>query len=121
MDTKRNSSIAGTTKTPTKSWAAESKHTSSQAAKSLAPGKTRITVKYDVGFSNSLYLRGEGAGLTWNKGVKLKNIKSDEWVWETDHPFVRGEFKVLVNDTHYEVGGNHKLVPGANLVYTPNF
>ncbi|MDP1836739.1 MAG: hypothetical protein Q8K75_12545 [Chlamydiales bacterium] len=82
---------------------------------------TRITIKFDVGFSNALYLRGEGPGLSWNKGLKLKNVKADEWVWETSQPFNRGEFKVLINDAQFEAGENHKLVSGANVVYTPNF
>jgi hypothetical protein len=82
---------------------------------------TRITIKFDVGFSNTLYLRGEGPGLSWNKGLKLKNVKADEWVWETSQPFNRGEFKVLINDVQFEIGENHKLVSGANVVYTPNF
>lgn len=83
--------------------------------------KTRITVKYDVGFNNSLFLRGEGPGLAWNKGIKLKNTKADEWVWETNQTFQGGEFKILINDTLFEQGENHKLMPGANVVYTPSF
>jgi hypothetical protein len=82
---------------------------------------TRITVKYDVGFTNELYVRGVGPGLSWNKGIKLRNRKADEWVWETDQPFERGEFKVLINDAHYEKFDNHKLSPGADIVYTPAF
>ncbi len=84
-------------------------------------GKTRITIKYDVGFENAVYLRGVGADLSWNRGIKLKNVKADEWVWETDRPFKGGEFKVLVNDTHFEHGENHPLTPGATLEYTPHF
>jgi hypothetical protein len=83
--------------------------------------ETRITIKYDVGFSNSLFLRGEGPGLSWDKGIKLRNVKADEWIWETSQPFTRGEFKVLINDSHFEQGDNHKLVSGANVIYTPNF
>lgn len=83
--------------------------------------KTRIVVKYDVGFSNSLYLRGKGASLSWDKGVCLKNLKADEWVWETDAPFTNCEFKVLINDSQYEIGENHRLTCGANIHYTPKF
>lgn len=82
---------------------------------------TRVTVKYDVGFSNAVYIRGVGPGLSWNKGVKMVNRKADEWVWETDQPIERSEFKVLVNDVHYEKYDNHKLTSGADVVYTPTF
>lgn len=83
--------------------------------------KTRILVKYDVGFNNSITIRGKGAGLNWDRGLSLKNIKNDEWVWETDTPFTTGEFKVLINDTKYEQGENHTLRCGASIQYTPKF
>ena len=83
--------------------------------------KTRVVVKYDVGFSNHLTIRGNGANLSWDRGQPLKNIQKDEWIWETDQPFHSCEFKVLLNDSAYEVGGNHSLHPGASLTYTPHF
>lgn len=83
--------------------------------------KTRIVVKYDVGFNNQLFIRGKGANLSWEKGIPLINIKNDEWAWETNTPFTSGEFKVLINDTTYEAGDNHPLKAGMNIVYTPSF
>lgn len=82
---------------------------------------TRVTIKYDVGFPNSIYIRGKGANLNWNKGIPLKNVKHDEWIWETDVPFTSCEFKVLINDKHYENGENHHLNCGATIQYTPKF
>lgn len=83
--------------------------------------KSRIIIKFDVGFSNILYLRGKGANLNWDQGIPLKNIKADEWIWETETPFTNCEFKVLINDKQYEIGENHLLKPGATVSYTPNF
>lgn len=83
--------------------------------------KSRVLVKYDVGFGNTLYIRGQGAGLNWQKGQIMKNLSRDEWVWETDLPLNQCEFKVLVNDKWYEAGDNHKLALGANFEYTPRF
>lgn len=91
------------------------------APKTHSGPKTRITLNIDVGFSNALYLRGQGANLSWDKGILLKNIKADEWVWETNVPFTSCEFKVLVNDVTYEVGQNHTLTCGASICYTPQF
>lgn len=82
---------------------------------------TRIIVKYDVGFNNSIYLRGDGADLSWERGIMLKNVKSDEWIWETNIPFTKCEFKVLINDRQYELGENHRLQCGTSFEYTPNF
>lgn len=83
--------------------------------------KTQIIVKYDVGFNNHLFLRGNGANLNWEKGAPLKNVKRDEWIWETDTPFSACEFKVLINDKHYEAGENQKITCGAVLHHTPKF
>ena len=83
--------------------------------------RTRIAVHYDVGFNNTLYLRGQGANLSWDRGVALKNMGADLWVWETDVPFSHCEFKVLINDTQYENGDNHHLNFGGNADFTPSF
>src|SRR5690606_12500637 len=38
----------------------------------VAPAKdTVIVAKIDVGFGNALYLRGDGPGLSWSKGVPM--------------------------------------------------
>lgn len=83
--------------------------------------KTRIVVKFDVGFGNFLTIRGKGADLNWDKGIPLKNMKKDEWVWETEAAFNTGEFKILINDKHYESGENHPLKCGATVQVTPFF
>lgn len=83
--------------------------------------KTRVVVRYDVGFNNSLSLRGKGANLCWDKGIPLKNIKNDEWIWETEALFNTCEFKVLINDCQYENGENHPISCGASIQYTPQF
>ncbi len=83
--------------------------------------KTRIHIRFDCGFNNQLYIRGQGANLRWDKGILLKNIKADEWVWETDAKFPSCEFKILINDSIYETGLNHKINCCGSLSYTPHF
>ncbi|WP_068466889.1 hypothetical protein [Candidatus Protochlamydia phocaeensis] len=83
--------------------------------------KTRLTIKYDVGYNNQLYIRGKGANLNWEKGQPLKNVKADEWTWETDQHFSQCEFKILINDRTYEQGDNHLINCGASMTYTPHF
>ncbi len=82
---------------------------------------SRVTVRFDVGFSNNLFIRGEGAGLSWERGVLLKNVGPDEWVWEPEFGGNACEFKVLINDQIYEAGENHRLKEGAQIQYTPKF
>lgn len=92
-----------------------------QPAKTHKGPKSRITINFDVGFSNVLYIRGQGANLSWNKGLLLTNVKPDEWIWETTKPFTTCEFKVLINDSEYEAGDNHTLTCGSSIQYTPEF
>lgn len=82
---------------------------------------TQILVKYDVGFHNHLTIRGKGANLSWSKGIPLKNNGPDEWIWESDLPFETLEFKILVNDHHYEHGDNHSIKYGEKVHFTPHF
>lgn len=83
---------------------------------------TKVIVKCNCGFPNSLYIRGEGiSGLSWDRGQKMTNIKPDEWVWETDKPFQRCQFKVLINDKQYEAGENHTLDCGKAIICSPKF
>ncbi len=82
---------------------------------------TQVRIHANVGFGNFLAIRGQGAGLSWDKGVALKNLGADEWVWETDASFKDCEFKVLLNDQRYEEGENHRLKKGENMHYTPRF
>lgn len=88
---------------------------------SLPKKPTRVTIRYDVGFNNHIFIRGKGAGLSWDRGVLLKNTGPDEWIWETTHSFETCEFKVLINDQHYEAGDNRTLQEGTWVQYTPTF
>lgn len=110
-----------TKKQPQKKTKASTENPQEIVKNSETEKKTRITINYDVGFNNHLFLRGQGAGLSWEKGVKLKNVKADEWAWETTLPFECCEFKVLINDQHYEIGENHQIKGGSSIKYAPRF
>lgn len=84
--------------------------------------KTRVVVQLDSKEGREVYLRGEGlTSLSWEKGVEMKQERSNEWVFETDEPFASGSFKVLINDQTFELGENHPLYPGASIRINPKF
>ena len=84
--------------------------------------KTKIIVTCNCGFPNGLYLRGEGIeGLSWDKGTLMTCTKDDEWVWETDADFDKGQIKVLINDKQYELGDNHEIECGTSITFAPKF
>ena len=91
-------------------------------SKSVQTKTTTIVVKCNCGFPNNLFVRGEGVnGLSWNRGAPMKNVKADEWVWETSQQFNRAQFKILLNDKQYEVGENHTMECGVSIRITPKF
>jgi hypothetical protein len=83
---------------------------------------TKITIKCDAGFGNTLFIRGNGIpALSWDKGIPLKNISADEWLFEINTSFTHAEIKILINDQHFETGPNHTLKCGTSAHYTPAF
>ena len=82
---------------------------------------TKITAQIDVGFGNTLYLRGEGAGLSWEKGLSLDCVADDKWsitFLEASEPVV---FKFLINDQTWSLGDDFVAGPGTDLTVTPTF
>ncbi len=103
--------------------AAARKVATKKTAKKAAPVSpiTTIVAKVDVGFGNSLYLRGSGAGLSWDKGTLMGNAAADEWVWSSDSVKGALEFKVLINDEIWAVGDNAFVTKGDRIVIEPIF
>lgn len=72
-------------------------------------------------YGNTLYLRGEGGGLSWTKGVPLSNLSSDEWKWETREADSGIVFKFLVNDEIWANGEDQTVAAGGTSISTPSF
>jgi hypothetical protein len=85
------------------------------------PVVTTITAQIDIGFGNALYLRGDGPGLSWDKGVLMNCAADSRWqfiVGESARPIV---FKFLVNDLSWSAGGDFSALPGSQVTLTPTF
>ncbi len=83
---------------------------------------TKIVVKCNCGFPHNLFIRGEGiSGLSWDKGVAMKNVKADEWEWITDKSFSNAKFKIVLDDRQFERGENHPVECGKQVVLSPQF
>jgi hypothetical protein len=82
---------------------------------------TTISANIDVGFGNALFLRGEGAGLSWEKGLRMECTAGDRWqltLGDSSRPFV---FKFLINDEVWSTGDDYTVAPGASATFTPSF
>jgi hypothetical protein len=61
-------------------------------------GATRLIVTAYIGIGNRLFIRGEGAGLSWEKGVPLQFVSIGKWRWETNDAVAPVRFKLYKND-----------------------
>lgn len=82
---------------------------------------TTISAKTDIGFGNMLYIRGEGPGLSWTRGVPMDCVAADEWTWSTKSANSPFSCKVLINDEIWSTGEDFVVPPGERLVCYPSF
>src|SRR5215208_7961828 len=73
-----------------------------------------IEARIDVGFGNSLYLRGEGEGLNWNHGIPLTCVDGTTWKWSCEAKD-NLKFKLLLNDAVWAQGEDLIAAPGQRL------
>jgi hypothetical protein len=81
---------------------------------------TTIEAKIDVGFGNRLFLRGEGAGLSWEHGTPLTCVDGKTWRWQAEAGD-KLKFKLLLNDAVWAAGEDLVATPGTRVEVTPAF
>ena len=92
----------------------------SKATKS-AEAVTTVEATIDVGFGNSLFIRGEGAGLSWDKGQPLTCLNGSTWTWSTKQAADKVVFKLLLNDQSWAQGADVVVEAGKKIQFTPSF
>jgi hypothetical protein len=126
MKTKKSAAEAATTSNGKKSAETPAKPAASTTIKSTPaatapPGDvTTIEVKLDVGFGNAVFLRGQGGGLTWERGIPLSCVDGKTWRWtaKVKDPIT---FKPLINDKIWSAGNDLTVKPGQKLEVKPVF
>ena len=83
--------------------------------------KTVIEATIDIGFGNLLYIRGDAPGLSWRRGVPMDCKGADSWSVSMSDTNSAFEYKVLINDIHWAVGGNNIAQPGVTSTTEPSF
>ncbi|HVW20382.1 MAG TPA: hypothetical protein VHC86_04140 [Opitutaceae bacterium] len=91
------------------------------AADPAATGPTVITARIDVGFGNALYVRGEGPGLSWTKGLPLTCVSGDTWTVSLPGATRAVIFKFLLNDETWSRGEDYTALPSSAQEYSPSF
>lgn len=85
-------------------------------------GATRLVVTAYIGIGNRLFIRGQGPGLSWDKGVPLQFVSIGKWRWETNDATQPVRFKLLKNDEQECAAlGAQALDPGHQQEVTATF
>ncbi|MBL9200896.1 MAG: hypothetical protein JNL39_10345 [Opitutaceae bacterium] len=85
------------------------------------PVLTTIGARIDIGFGNALTIRGEGAGLSWDKGMAMDCVEADLWRITLPESAHGHTFKFLVNDLTWSTGPDYTVPAGGNVTLTPEF
>lgn len=93
-----------------------------QASKpaSLTRLETIIEAKINVGFGNNLFVRGQGAGLSWERGTPLTCVEPGTWRWSAPAA-EKLTCKLLLNDRVWAQGEDVTLTPGKRVAVVPAF
>ena len=83
--------------------------------------QTTISARVDVGFGNALFLRGEGPGLSWEKGLAMECVQDDLWRIALSESVRSFTFKFLINDTTWSAGPDFTAACGTSVTLTPEF
>lgn len=85
-------------------------------------GATRVVVTAYIGIGNRLFIRGDGPGLSWEKGVPLTFVSIGKWRWEATDASAAVRFKLYKNDeTECTALGERSVDSGAQLEITASF
>lgn len=81
---------------------------------------TVISASVDVGYGNTLFIRGEGAdGLSWDVGVALDCVND---IWTLSLPAKKSvTYKFLINDVSWSGGDDYITAAGAKVTQYPSF
>ncbi|MGE9297272.1 MAG: hypothetical protein ACQKBV_13400 [Puniceicoccales bacterium] len=115
--------VKKTTKKTVKKKAPEAPASTKKVAKAESPSTpplTTIVADIDVGWGNTIYLRGEGGPLRWDKGI-LMDCADGKWTWSTSEANDGLEFKFVFNDKVWAKGENMSVDAGSTAVLRPTF
>jgi len=85
-------------------------------------GATRLVVTAYIGIGNRLFIRGEGPGLSWEKGLPLTFVSIGKWRWDTNDATRAVTFKLYKNDeVECTALGECSVEPGAQQELTASF
>jgi len=115
-------STASPTETVADDFAQTSPDDSTPASAVSTDGATRLLVTAYIGIGNRLFIRGDGPGLSADKGVPLQFVSIGKWRWETNDAIAAVRVRIYKNDeTECAALGELTLEPARQTEVTANF
>jgi chemotaxis protein histidine kinase CheA len=84
-------------------------------------GATRLLVTAYIGIGNKLFIRGDGPGLSWDKGVPMQFVSIGKWGWASHEATAPMRCKLYKNDESAALSGEVALEPGKHVEVTALF
>jgi hypothetical protein len=84
-------------------------------------GATRLLVTAYIGIGNKLFIRGEGPGLSRDKGVPMQFVSIGKWGWASNDVTAPVACKLYKNDETAALSGEVLLEPGKHTELTALF
>lgn len=81
---------------------------------------TLVATAY-IGIGNKLYLRGDGPGLSWDKGALMEFLAIGKWGWKTAEASAPVNCKIYRNDEAPMLDENIVIDPGERIEIAPRF
>jgi chemotaxis protein histidine kinase CheA len=88
---------------------------------SSSDGATRLLTTAYIGIGNKLYIRGDGPGLSWDKGVPMQFVSIGKWGWSTHDAAGPVRVKLYKNDETAALTGELTLEPSRHTEITALF
>ena len=90
-------------------------------ASTTSDGATRLLVTAYIGIGNKLFIRGDGPGLSWDKGVAMQFVSIGKWGWASHDVTAPIACKLYKNDETAALSGEIFLEPGKHVELTALF
>jgi hypothetical protein len=88
---------------------------------SSSDGATRLLATAYIGIGNKLFIRGEGPGLSWEKGAPMQFVSIGKWGWASHDAAAPVRCKLYKNDETAALTGEVVLEPGKHVEVTALF
>lgn len=90
-------------------------------ASTSSDGATRLLATAYIGIGNKLFIRGDGPGLSWDKGVPMQFVSIGKWGWFTHDAAGPVSVKLYKNDEAAALSGGLTIAPGRHTEVTALF